>query len=116
MPFDAIETPKKIEMPPRPAEFTVGDGLQADLFLLLDDAFDLAIFDRLEISRRHLAFGPSRARLFQRSRPQQAADMIGAKGWTGALHGRRFLVLLIPPLKEEGRIAKRSGVGSCQTR
>ena len=35
--FDAVEAPEEIEMPPRAAEFAVGDRLQADRFLLLDD-------------------------------------------------------------------------------
>src|SRR6478735_10717524 len=48
--FDAIETPKKIEMPPGAAEFPVGDRLQADFLLLPDHPFDLAIFDFLQKS------------------------------------------------------------------
>ena len=47
--FDAVETPEKIEMPPGAAEFAVGDRSQADVFLLLDDAFDLAVFDLLQL-------------------------------------------------------------------
>jgi hypothetical protein len=38
----AVEAPEKIEVPPRAAELAVGDGLQADLLLLLDDPLDLA--------------------------------------------------------------------------
>ena len=40
--FRAVEPPEEIQMPPRAAELAVGDGLQPDLLLLLDDALDLA--------------------------------------------------------------------------
>ena len=46
--LDAVEAPEEIELPPGAAEFAVGDRLQADLFLLLDDALDLAVLDRLQ--------------------------------------------------------------------
>ena len=83
--LDAVEAPEEIEMPPGAAEFAVGDRLQADVFLLLDDAFDLAILDRFQRSGIDLAFGAPLARLFQRGRTQQAADMIGAERRLGAL-------------------------------
>jgi hypothetical protein len=35
--LDAIEPPEEVEVPPGAAELAVGDGLQADLLLLLDD-------------------------------------------------------------------------------
>ena len=57
---DAVEAPEEIEMPPGAAEFAVGDRLQAGLFLLLDDALDLAVFDAAQLGRR-------------RSRPWRAA-------------------------------------------
>ena len=47
--FDAVELAEEIVVPEGAAEFAVGDGLQADVFLLLDDGFDLAVFDRLEL-------------------------------------------------------------------
>ncbi len=47
--LDAVEAPEEIEMPPGAAEFAVGDRLQADFFLLLDDALDLAVFDLLQL-------------------------------------------------------------------
>ena len=50
--LDAVETPEKVEMPPRAAEFAVGDGLQPGGFLLLDDVLDFAIFDRLQFGGR----------------------------------------------------------------
>ena len=84
--LDAVEAPEEIEMPPRAAELAVGDGLQADVFLALDDALDLAVFDRLQVGGRDLALGALLARLAQRGGAQQAADMIGAERRLGALH------------------------------
>ena len=53
----AVEAPEEIEMPPRAAELAVGDRLQADVLLLLDDALDLAVLDRLQRVGRDLALG-----------------------------------------------------------
>src|SRR5205085_5598594 len=50
--LDAIETPEEIEMPPGAAEFAIGDRLQPTVFLLLDDAFDFAVLDFLELRGR----------------------------------------------------------------
>ena len=36
--FGAVEAPEEVEVPPGAAELAVGDGLQADLLLLLDHA------------------------------------------------------------------------------
>ena len=83
--LDAVEAPEKVEMPPRAAEFAVGDRLQAGRFLFADDGFDLAIFDGLERRGVDLALGMLLARLFQRGRAQQRADMIGAERRFGAL-------------------------------
>ena len=47
--LDAVEPPEEIEVPPGAAELAVGDRLEADLLLLLDDALDLAVLDRLEL-------------------------------------------------------------------
>ena len=87
--FGAVEPPEKIEMPPRAAELAVGDRLQPDVFLLLDDARDLAVLDRLEL-RGRISPRSACARLFERGGAQQAADVIGAEGRLGALHGHRF--------------------------
>ncbi len=72
-------------MPPGAAEFAVGDRLQTDLFLFLDDALDLAVFDRFERGGVDFALGALLARFFQRGRTQQTADMVGAKRRLGAL-------------------------------
>ena len=85
MALDAVEPPQEVEMPPGAAEFAVGDRLQAGRFLLLDDVLDGAVLDRFEFGGADLAFGAALARCFQRGRPQQAADMIGAERRLGSL-------------------------------
>src|SRR5262249_12316640 len=55
------EAPIKVEMPPRAAVFAVGRELEPDVLLLLDDVFDVAVFDPPELVRSELAllaFGP----------------------------------------------------------
>ena len=84
--FDPVEHPEKIEVPPGTAEFAVGGKFEPDLLLLLDDVFDRAILDRLELGgadRIGFALG---ARLFQCGGTQKAADMIGAKRRLGSFH------------------------------
>ena len=83
--LDAVEAPEEIEMPPRAAEFAVGDRLQAGLLLLPDDAFDLAVLDRLSAAASISPLANFVARLLQRRGAQQAADVVGAKGRLGAL-------------------------------
>jgi hypothetical protein len=83
--LDAVETPEKIEMPPRAAEFAVCDRLKAHFFLFPYDAFDLAIFCFLQVRRPNLTLGALLARFLQRGGPKQAADMIGAEWRFGTL-------------------------------
>src|SRR3972149_202606 len=86
-------------MPPGAADFAVGDRLQAALFLASDDALDLAVLDRLECRRIDFASGALLARLLQRGRTQQAADVIGAKRRRRALRHRVSSPYpLLPPL------------------
>src|SRR5580704_3328116 len=108
--LDAVEAPEEIQMPPRAAEFAVGDRLQAGVFLLPDDVLDLTVFHRLQLVRRDLALGAALARFFQRRGPQQAADMIGAERRFGSLHGG--LLSYFPPPKRGRWRAKRSRWGS----
>ena len=90
----AVETPEEVEVPPGAAELAVGNGLEPDLLLLLDRALDLAVLDRLERSRIDLAPGVFLAGLLQRSRTQQAADVVGAERRFCALHVRPFVVVI----------------------
>src|SRR5215470_19677962 len=66
--FDAIESPQEIKVPPRTTEFTVGDRLHADLFLLADDTLDFAVFDGGQIGDGNLVPGTTRARLLEGGR------------------------------------------------
>src|SRR5262249_54730468 len=84
--LDSIETPEKIKVPPGAAALAVGRRLQADFLLLLDGALDLTVLDFLERRPRDLPLRAPLARLFQRRRPQQAADVVGAERRLGALH------------------------------
>src|SRR5262245_50837056 len=92
--FGAVEAPQEVEVPPGAAELAVGDRLEPDLLLLLDHALDLAILDRLERGRIYPALGVLLARLLQRCRTQQAADMVGAERRLGTLHVRPFVVVI----------------------
>ncbi len=76
-------------MPIGAPELAVGNRRQPDLLLLSDRLPDLLILDGFELGRRDLAFLQLLARVFQRGRPQQAADVVGSERRFHALH--RFL-------------------------
>jgi hypothetical protein len=76
---------EEIEMPPRAAEFAISGELEADLLLLFDGFFDLAVFDRFQRRAVDFAFGEFGAGIFQDGGPQQATDMIGAERRCSAL-------------------------------
>ncbi len=108
--IDALQAPEEIEMPPGAAELAVGGELEADLFLLLDDLLDRAVFDRLQRGIVDLALGVLLARLLQRRRAQQAADVIGAERRLGALGHCCFLPLVVlHPLPAYGERLTPSG-------
>ena len=67
-------------MPERAPELAVGDALQAGILLLLDHALDRLVFDRFQRRVVDLAALMLRARLFQFGGPQQAANVLRAKG------------------------------------
>ena len=95
----AVEAAKEIKMPPGATKFAIGGEFQPDLLLLFDRPFDLAVFDRAQRFGGDLVALALEARLFQRRRPQQASDMIGAERRRGAQHrfppgGRRFPVVI----------------------
>src|SRR6185312_14122812 len=77
--LDTIEPAEEVIVPERTPEFTVGDGLEANIFLLPDDGRDFPVLDRLQRVGRNLAVLVLYASLFQRRSAQQAADMIGAE-------------------------------------
>jgi hypothetical protein len=81
----AGEPGEEIEVPPGTAELAVGDRREPDVFLLPDDLGDLAVLDRLEVGVADLTLGVFLARLLERRRAQQAADVIGAERRLGSL-------------------------------
>ena len=83
----AAERAEKIEMPPGPAILAVGDRGKADRLLLLHEGADFLVLDLAERVRVDLAALAPRARLLEPGAAQQGADMVGAKGGRGALHG-----------------------------
>src|SRR5215475_789661 len=101
----ASEPPAEVEMPPGAAILAIGRELQPDLLLLLDDAFDLAILDRLELGGRDLALSSLGARALDRGRAQDGADMIGTEGGLGSRTHSNAPGVRVPPL----RSAERSG-------
>src|SRR5262249_637008 len=84
----AGESQQKILKPRSTAKFTVGDDLEPDVFLQLHDVRDggvLELSQLFELQRSAdltilIALGLG-ARLQQPGRPQQAADVLGAKWW-----------------------------------
>src|SRR5436190_15763740 len=85
--LDAVELAEKIVVPEGAAKLAVGDRTETDLFLLANDRGDLAVFDRLELVGAHLAALALSSQLFEYSRAQQAADMVGAERRLSAGHG-----------------------------
>jgi hypothetical protein len=68
--FDAVERLEEIGLPGRAAVFAVGDRLEADRLLLLDQRLDLAILDRLELGGGDLFLVVPGARVLERLRTQ----------------------------------------------
>ena len=73
---------QEIHVPGRAAEFAVGDAFQAQVFLLADDVADRLIFDAAQIGLADAAALFVFASLQQLGRTEQAADVIGAEGWS----------------------------------
>ena len=72
----SVEILQKILVPHCAAKFAVGDAVKTDGLLLVDDARDLAVLDRLQLRAGNLAVGKLRLGVLERRRTQQAADMI----------------------------------------
>lgn len=62
--LNAIQIFQKIDMPPRAAEFAVGQYLNAGRQLRLHKFFDFLVFDLRELLAAHLAGGKIGARRF----------------------------------------------------
>src|SRR5437764_8482811 len=115
--LDAVELAEEVVIPEGAAELAVGDGLEPDLLLTLDDLGDLVILDRRELIGADLATLMLRPRLLQGGGPQQASDVIGAERRRGARHDCCCLCLLKslavilrrPRLRGPRRMTRREG-------
>ena len=108
--LDAVEALVEIELPPGAAELAVGRELEADLLLLLDDLLDLAVLDLAErLGALISPFGVLGARLLQRRRAQQAADVIGAERGFAAFHGHCATLLRVPDAVQRKRVTGLRG-------
>jgi hypothetical protein len=70
---------EKVEVKERPAEFAVGNALQPDRFLFLDDFPDGVVFDRAQLVFRNFVSLKARACILETLGPEQAADVVGAE-------------------------------------
>ncbi len=86
--LDAGQLAQEIGLPGLAAIFAVGDRLQPDRLLSGDQRGDLAILDLGERLRRNLAAPMFGARVLQRGRAEQAADMVSPERRTRTLHRR----------------------------
>ena len=66
-------------------EFAVGDALQTKVFLHADDVPDRGVLDFAQLAAIDLTGAGALASVEQFDGPQEAADVIGAKGWFRAL-------------------------------
>jgi len=76
---DASKLPEKVGVPDGPAIFAIRDALQADLFLQLRHIANTAVFDFPQRRGGQFAFLMLIAGEQELRRPQQTADVIGAK-------------------------------------
>src|SRR5215510_2295833 len=118
MTLGAIETPKKIEVPPGAAKLAISYGLKPHLLLFLDDSFNLPVLGRLEIRSAHLAVRTFPTRRLHRRRAQQTSDVIGTERRLGSLHESSPLAVVVSatslarstPMKTESRTTYRDRV------
>ena len=104
---EAGEHPHEVEMPPGPAEFAIGHGLEPGGFLHPDDIDDGLVLDALELFRRQgLVVVMGMARRFDGVRPEEAADDIGAIGRLDTERRGHGKDSQFPPGLEAPRIAR----------
>jgi len=82
-----VDLSKKVRVPNRSAILTVGNTLEAEILLHLDDIANATIFDLPQRGSRQFATLPTFARLQEFLRAQQAADMVGTKRRSSIGHG-----------------------------
>jgi hypothetical protein len=91
--FNATQAAQKIKMPEGTPKLTIGDGLQANGFLIGNKRLDLLIFDLCQSRRVNFSSAAISAGRFSGFAAQQAADMVSPKGRLIALHGLYLLKL-----------------------
>ena len=84
--FHAIELADEVHVPPGAAELAVGDGLEANGLLLIDDLLDLDILDRLQVVGGDLVGEEFLAGVLEGGGAQQRSHMVGAEGGRFAHH------------------------------
>src|SRR5262249_51534778 len=85
--FHTLQLFQKIDVEKGSPEFAVGDAVQAQVFLKAHDFTDRMVLDRAQLLLRDGTAAEPNACLQQVARAQETADVIGAKGRTGRLHG-----------------------------
>ena len=83
MGLDALEPFEEIDVEIGAAELAIGDRLEADILLSVDDLANAFVLERVQVLSRKLAGGEFFAGRLEAFGSQEAADMIGAEGRTG---------------------------------
>jgi hypothetical protein len=76
---DAFEPAEEIEMPPVATELSVGDGPQANAFLVGGDLGDRLVLDGAQLRTADRTIAPRLSGTRQTLRSQQAADVVGSE-------------------------------------
>src|SRR5450432_174885 len=93
--LDAVEMAQEIVMPPLAAELAIGHALETDRFLPGDQLPDLGILDGLQLRWCDLAREALGARLLDRRRAEQRADLVGAERRLRPVHAETPSAFLI---------------------
>ena len=78
--LNAVEAGDEVDVPPVAAEFAVGDRRKAEILLQLHHLANQAIFGILQLRGGRASQAYLLAHVMQLVRPEQAADVVGAKG------------------------------------
>ncbi len=81
---------QEVDVEVGPAEFAVGDPPQAQVFLKAHDVANRRVLDLPQFGGAHRAGLEALARVEQRLRTQEAADVVGAERWCSAERHRPF--------------------------
>ena len=85
-----LELLEKIDMEVGASKFAVGDALQTKIFLHADNVPDCGVLDFAQLAAIDLTCAGALASIEQFDGAQEAADVIGAKGWFRALSHELF--------------------------